>query len=236
MTTETVAHAADARPSSPADAAAAGSVPPARRVRDSAPRTLADWRPEDAVTLMTQDVELASPLLRRNINRMGMRAQISLYLLQRVIPESGMIQEAAAFEAAFNERMSALDASIEEAQEELSAICKRVGLDRNPPKQSTKPLTMKIPIYSPGMLRFVQTLLKVDSYFCRLDYLWMNSQVSTATQWEKINHFRRAVWAEVQFLSLSWQHARGSLKQVQEGRRQALRGNRTEAELGTADA
>lgn len=221
MSLDNAATAADTTPTAGVPEAAGVETTERQARRRETPRSVVDWKPDDGVTKIDREIELYSPLLRRNINRMGMRAQLSLYLLQRVLPSSGMVDEAQRFQATFDEKMSALEGAIEQAQEELTAICKRVGIDKNPPRSSTKPLTMTIPVYSQGMNRFIQVVLKLDNYYCRLDYVWMNSAISTQTQWEKINHFRRALWNEITFVGQSWTHARAVLRDHQNGRRTA---------------
>lgn len=218
-----VATAADAAPTATPAAAT-------RRRRDRAPeRKLVDWTPDDAVTMTSQTLEICSSLLRRNVNRMGIRAQLSLYLLQRVLPGSGMITEAQRFDEAFNEKISELETEIEQAHEELRVIAKKDGITRLPDKTSTAPLEIEVPIYSPGMNRFVRVIRNLDAYYCALDYLWMNGLVTTQYQWDRINHFRRRLWGEIQFVQRSWQHAKSILREFQEGRQAARQGAATEA-------
>lgn len=215
----------------PAVETAATQPAQAQRRRARAPeRKLVDWTPDDAVTMTSQKLEICSSLLRRNVNRMGIRAQLSLYLLQRVLPSSGMITEAQRFDEAFNAKISELETEIEQGHEELRVIAKKDGITRLPDKTSTAPLEIEVPIYSPGMNRFVRVIRNLDAYYCALDYLWMNGLVTTQYQWDRINHYRRRLWGEIQFVQRSWQHAKGILKEFQEGR-QAVR-----QAAGTGDA
>src|SRR5690606_16413792 len=116
--------------------------------------------------------------------------QLSLYLLQRVLPSSGMITEAQRFDEAFNAKISELETEIEQGHEELRVIAKKDGITRLPDKTSTAPLEIEVPIYSPGMNRFVRVIRNLDAYYCALDYLWMNGLVTTQYQWDRINHYR----------------------------------------------
>lgn len=217
----TVGNVADAPEVAQEATESTGQQQAARKRARQNNRSLLDWRPDDAVTMTTQELEVCSPLLRRNINRMGIRAQLSFYLLQRVLPSSGLVEEAQRFEVAFGEKFSALETEIEQAAEELRLLARKDGIDTLPNKSSTAPLELTIPIYTPGMHRFVRLMRNLDSYYCALDYLWMNGLVATDYQWDRINHFRRRLWEEIQFLNRSWQHARAVLRDFQEGRRAA---------------
>lgn len=231
---QTVDPQVDAPDAATVQAESAQQQPQTRKRRQNT-RSLLDWRPDDAVTMTTQELEICSPLLRRNVNRMGIRAQLSFYLLQRVLPSSGLVEEAQRFEEAFGEKIVALETEIEMANEELRLLARKDGIETLPNKSSTAPMVLSVPIYTPGMHRFVRLMRNLDSYYCALDYLWMNGLVATDYQWDRINHFRRRLWEEIQFLNRSWQHARAVLRDFQEGRRAARPARNGEATAQPAE-
>lgn len=217
-------------PEKTAEAVETPTAPTPAPKRRAPPRSLAEWTPDDAVTMTTQRLEICSTLLRRNVNRMGTRAQLSLYLLQRILPSSGMVEEAQRFDVAFDQKIAELETEIEQAHDELRLIAKKDGIASLPDKSSTDPLVIDVPIYSRGMNQFVRLVRNLDAYYCALDYLWMNGLVTTKHQWDQINHFRKRLWNEVLFMQRSWQHARAILREFQEGRQAARQPDAAEAE------
>ncbi len=220
------------------EAAGPAATRPARRANRTRQPTLRmsiqEWKPDDATTMIQQELEICSPLLRRNLNRLGVRAQLSLYLLQRVLPSSGLVEVTSRFDAAFSEKMDKFETALQEAHEELRVLARKDGIDKLPEKSSTDPLKVSVPIYSQGMGRFVRVIRNLDAYYCALDYLWMNGISSTQYQWDRINHFRRLLWDEVTFLNKSWVEARAILRERQAGRADARPGAGAAAEVAEA--
>lgn len=209
---------ADATTTTPA---AAAPKAPQRSPRHAVARTLADWRPDDNVTMIFQDLELTHPFVCRNYSRIGVRAQLSLFMLQRVLPSNpatlAMGQE---FNKAFDARMAEVEALIEEDNKVLLTAAREYGIRTIPQTQSTKPVVASVPIFSPGMGAFIKMFRKIDTLLSSAEYLWLNSVIPTEHQQQLINKYRDQLWGEVRFLQSAWVQARRALR-IAQGRQES---------------
>lgn len=215
---QAVATTASPDTSQPATSDQAPTAP--RRRRHEVARKLEDWSPDDNVTMLLREVEFFHPFMCRNYNRIGIRSQLTLFMLQRVLPTNPQMLEAAdTLSREFERRVGEFEKQIEVDSQNLLTTARASGIRTLPDRMATKPVQVKVPIYSPGMGRILGLFCKVDLLLSHVDYLFLNSLIPTGDQQLYIDKYRKLLWAEVQFLQKAWLHARRALREVQGAQR-----------------
>lgn len=221
-----------------ADAGDASRAPAAaRKRRHDVARDLLNWRPDDNVTMLIRDVELYHPFVCRNYNRIGIRAQLTLFMLQRVLPSNAqMVEKSEAFTKEFDRRIGEFEQQIEVDSQNLMATARENGIRSISTKMSTKPVSVQVPIYTPGMGAILGLFTKIDTLLSNVDYLYLNAVIPTGAQQSYIDKYRKLLWAEVQFLSAAWLHARRALRAVQGADKDGDATAQADAEQADAEA